>query len=670
MLLNRDRRYVTGFDPIQFGGFAKLHYLELDLGTGYAGGPLRLLMQGFIEYFTATSVFAAHQAGIEAIVPFLDVQTPDGRWVRAIDDIGFPAGLARTSVADLTGKVPAGTSRIRIGTNLKIYWDQILIDTTPQTGAFELHDVPLMEASLRFLGFPRQIEGNPASDLSYDYGQVSTTGPFTRHAGYYTAYGDVRTIVNAAMIGSRLSAPAMRSRWSSTLRRCPRCGQDGRGTTSSMPMVLRRTWTSMRRCPTPSNPCRSIRWASIPMDRKRSIPPTRCIRTIASTPTRDGSAVERPDHSVSGIPNEQNSFIPNADGMLHSVRVLFRSRPRFVIHRLTRASTRLPRGRRRRSKPPAQFDVFHEFRFDDRLAASGISFVHRIVDDAGLNYKAVHYDHGNGLAVADIDGDGLTDIYFVNQAGPSELWKNLGSGRFQNFTSEAGLAVPGRIAVAASFADVDNDGDEDLFVTTVRGGNLLFENDGRGRFHDVTAESSVGLSSHSSGSVFFDYNKDGLLDLLVCNVGRYTSDAKGAHGEYVGLPDAFSGHMYPERSEHPVLYQNLGGHRFKDVTAAVKLQPEGWCGDASVADLNQDGWPDVYFLNMMGANHYFENQQGRTFVEKTKAYFPRTSWGAMGIKFFDYDNDGRLDLFVTDMHSDMSENVGPELETRKGQAPG
>ena len=66
--------------------------------------------------------------------------------------------------------------------------------------------------------------------------------------------------------------------------------------------------------------------------------------------------------------------------------------------------------------------------------------MHRVVDDAGLHYKAVHYDHGNGLAVADIDGDGLSDIYFVNQAGPSELWKNLGGGRFQDVTSEAGVA--------------------------------------------------------------------------------------------------------------------------------------------------------------------------------------------------------------------------------------
>jgi hypothetical protein len=313
-------------------------------------------------------------------------------------------------------------------------------------------------------------------------------------------------------------------------------------------------------------------------------------------------------------------------------------------------------------------DVFHQFRFDDHLAASGISFVHRIVDDAGLTYKAVHYDHGNGLAVADVDGDRLFDIYFVNQAGPSELWKNLGGGRFQNVTADAGVAVPGRIAVAASFADLDNDGDPDLFVTTVRGGNLLFENDGHGRFHDVTSDANVGLSAHSSGSVFFDFNKDGLLDLLVCNVGRYTSEARGSHGEHVGLPDAFSGHMYPDRSEHSVLYQNMGGHRFKDVTASVNLRPDGWSGDAAVADLNQDGWPDIYFLNMMGANHYFENQQGRAFVEKTKAYFQKTSWGAMGIKFFDYDNDGRLDLFVTDMHSDMVEDVGPEAETRKAKA--
>ena len=87
-----------------------------------------------------------------------------------------------------------------------------------------------------------------------------------------------------------------------------------------------------------------------------------------------------------------------------------------------------------------QFRVYHQFRFEDRIHESGITFVHRIVDDSGLNYKAVHYDHGNGLAVADVDGDGLSDVYFVNQAASSELWKNLGNGRFQDITNEIGRA--------------------------------------------------------------------------------------------------------------------------------------------------------------------------------------------------------------------------------------
>jgi hypothetical protein len=273
-----------------------------------------------------------------------------------------------------------------------------------------------------------------------------------------------------------------------------------------------------------------------------------------------------------------------------------------------------------------------------------------------------------------VDGDGLYDIYFLSQTGGNELWKNLGGGKFKNITAEAGVGVPGRISVTASFADFDNDGDPDLFVTTVRGGNLLFVNDGQGHFTDITEEAGVGgAAGHSSGAVFFDYDHDGLLDLLVDNVGKYTSDGKGAQGEYLALPDAFSGHMFPERYEFPVLYRNLGRDRqgisrFKDVTAEVGLKPVGWSGDATFTDLKGDGWPEVYFLNMMGANHFYENHGGK-FTEKTKDYFPRTSWGAMGIKFFDYDNDGKLDLFVTDMHSDMWTEVGPADEKKKASAP-
>jgi hypothetical protein len=311
------------------------------------------------------------------------------------------------------------------------------------------------------------------------------------------------------------------------------------------------------------------------------------------------------------------------------------------------------------------YRAFHEFHFNDALPASGITFVHHIVDDAGKHYKAVHYDHGNGIAVADVDGDGLYDIYFANQVGGNELWKNLGGGRFKNITTESGVGVAGRISVTASFADIDNDGDEDLFVTTVRDGNLLFENDGRGRFHDISKDAGVDLVAHSSGAVFFDYDRDGLVDLLVCNVGRYTTDQKGPDGAYVGLEDAFFGHLHPDRFEYPVLYRNLGHNHFKDVTADVGLKPTGWGGDATVADLNGDGWPDLFLLNMQGQQHYFQNVGGRSFVDKTKQYFPRAPWGAMGVKFFDFDNDGRQDLFVTDMHSDMFEKLTPAREKEK-----
>jgi enediyne biosynthesis protein E4 len=312
-----------------------------------------------------------------------------------------------------------------------------------------------------------------------------------------------------------------------------------------------------------------------------------------------------------------------------------------------------------------QFKVFYQFHFADKLKESGITFVYHAVDDITKHMRMGHYDHGSAVAVADVDGDGLYDIYFVNQVGGNELWKNLGGGKFKNITAEAGVGLPDRISVGAAFADIDNDGNQDLFVTTVRGGNVLFENDGHGHFKDITAEAGVGLVAHSSGAFFFDYDNDGLLDLLVCNVGQYTTDEKGAEGEYVAIPNAFSGHLYPERYEHPVLYKNLGHNRFKDVTAEVGLNPHGWCGDAAFGDVNGDGWPDVYFLNMQGHNHYFENEGGKRFAEKTDQYFPKTSWGAMGIKFFDFDNDGLVDLYVTDMHSDMSHDVDPDSEKLK-----
>jgi hypothetical protein len=312
-----------------------------------------------------------------------------------------------------------------------------------------------------------------------------------------------------------------------------------------------------------------------------------------------------------------------------------------------------------------QFKVFYGFHFTDELKASGITFRHQAVTDELQSWKPTHYDHGSAVAVADVDGDGLYDILFVNQVGGNELWKNLGNGKFKNITAGAGIALPGLVSVGAAFGDVENDGTQDLVITTVLSGVFLFKNDGQGHFKDITAESGINVAAHSSGALFFDYDNDGLVDLLICNVGKYTTDEKWPDGSFMGLADAFAGHLHPDRFEHAVLYKNLGHGKFRDVTAEVGLEMNSWSGDATFADLRGDGYPSLYFPNMQGNNHFFENERGKKFVDKTDQYFPKTPWGAMGVKFFDFDNDGLMDLLVTDMHSDMSQEVGPDKEKLK-----
>src|SRR5215831_14611240 len=212
-------RYIGDFQMTQFQGFAQPHSLTLDLGAPYDGGPLWLLLHGEIEYFTANSMYAASQAKLEPTAPYVDVLGADGKWKRVIDDLGFPAGGPRTMTADLTGKLPKGAGKIRITTNLQIYWDSILIDRTPQpfqgrhrepgrfsAGAndlarggngFRLTEVPLLRADLEFHGYPSKIEGLPPGNVSYVYEKASATGPYTRPMGTYTRYGDVMPLLTS-----------------------------------------------------------------------------------------------------------------------------------------------------------------------------------------------------------------------------------------------------------------------------------------------------------------------------------------------------------------------------------------------------------------------------------------------------------------------------------------
>ena len=197
LLSRRDRKYVTDFESLPFAGFAKLHYVELDLGKWDAAKPLRLIIDGYTDYFTATSMYAADQAGVKVIAPYVEALNASNKWVRVVDDMGFPAGLERTMIADLTGKLPPGTRRIRIVSNLKIYWDAIRIDQTPDVREIRTSEVPLAKASLAFLGYPREIRLHPASDTTYSFTSRSMTGPYARAEGNYTRYGDVLGLLSA-----------------------------------------------------------------------------------------------------------------------------------------------------------------------------------------------------------------------------------------------------------------------------------------------------------------------------------------------------------------------------------------------------------------------------------------------------------------------------------------
>jgi tetratricopeptide (TPR) repeat protein len=193
-LSRRDHKFASGFTPTPYDGFADTHTLTLDLGPLDEQSPLRLLMTGYVNYFSATSLYAAWQAGVKPISPYVEAQSADGSWQRLIGEAGFPAGLERTMVVDLTGKLPAGSRRIRLVTNLEIYWDQVLVDNAPQAQA-RMTEVPLAQATERFRGYPAQIEGASPGDLDYDYDRVSLTGSFQHQRGNYTRFGDVTELV-------------------------------------------------------------------------------------------------------------------------------------------------------------------------------------------------------------------------------------------------------------------------------------------------------------------------------------------------------------------------------------------------------------------------------------------------------------------------------------------
>jgi hypothetical protein len=301
-------------------------------------------------------------------------------------------------------------------------------------------------------------------------------------------------------------------------------------------------------------------------------------------------------------------------------------------------------------------------RFEDIAERAGVHFV---VENSPTPEKHQPETMPAGVALFDYDGDGLLDIYLVNGAempslvktGPkyyNRLFHNNGNGSFTDVTEHARVAGAG-YGMGVAVGDYDNDGRPDLFVANVNG-NQLFHNNGDGTFTDVTAKAGLSGAIHrgrkmwSVAAGWFDYNRDGLLDLFVVNYcdwdPRYEPSCMGLNGRGYCHPDSF-----PPLTN--TLYRNNGDGTFTDVSAETGISKvEGRGMGIAFADYDNDGWPDVFVANDNSPNLLFHNIDGKRFEEvglqAGVAYNEEGNvLAGMGVDFRDVNNDGLPDIWHT-----------------------
>jgi enediyne biosynthesis protein E4 len=299
--------------------------------------------------------------------------------------------------------------------------------------------------------------------------------------------------------------------------------------------------------------------------------------------------------------------------------------------------------------------------FTDITARAGITFVHNNGAAAGNKWYPELF--GGGVAVLDIDGDAWPDLLFVDgkdwqkdgRRSRHGLYRNNRDGTFKDVFSGSGLDAVDVYALGASVADYDNDGRDDVFMTTVDGGRL-FHNQGDGKFADVTERSGLRNTDFCVSAAWLDYDRDGRSDLLIGNYVNWsaatelTCSQDGVRG-YCG-PDAY-------RPLAPKLYRNQDGGRFEDVTARAGLNdPTDKAMGVAVLDYNMDGWPDLFIgSDRVPAKLYRNDSRGRFVEEGLRAGVALSENGAaranMGVDAADYDRSGYPHILVGNFHNEM-----------------
>ena len=287
--------------------------------------------------------------------------------------------------------------------------------------------------------------------------------------------------------------------------------------------------------------------------------------------------------------------------------------------------------------------------------STGVAFVNTITEDDSVNVLAYEYLYnGGGVALGDVNGDDRPDLFFTGNRTADRLYLNTGGLRFRDVTEAAGVAGPDGWTTGVTMADVNGDGRLDIYVCRSgwmedpdRRRNLLYINqgadtDGMPRFSEEAAAYGLDDASNSTHATFFDYDRDGDLDLYLLNhptkrfIGRFELDTAREQ------KDTFAGDK---------LFRNDAGS-FTDVSdeAGIIGNAIGYGLSATVSDLNRDGWPDLYVANDYIEDDYlYINQGDGTFSEEIRARLDHTSYSSMGADIADINNDGRLDIYTLDM---------------------
>lgn len=289
-------------------------------------------------------------------------------------------------------------------------------------------------------------------------------------------------------------------------------------------------------------------------------------------------------------------------------------------------------------------------------AATGITFRNTLFDNNNFNVlNYVYFYNGGGVAVGDIDNDGLQDVLFTGNMVKNRLYLNKGNFRFEDITDKSGIAEKQGWCSGATMTDINGDGLVDIYICRSadalpsRRENLLFINNGDLTFSEEAKAYGLADPGYSTQASFFDYDKDGDLDMFLINhsLQEYTTGAMDNAEWRKKRQPAFECRLFRNNKiagmQHPV---------FEDVSAPAGITSNvlSFGLGLTVSDMNNDGWPDVYVSNDFNEpDYFFVNNGDGTFSEKLEAYMDQASLYSMGADAADYNNDGWIDLVTLDM---------------------